>query len=456
MIHVDNISVTYGSQEVLRGVSLQCEPGQRVCICGANGSGKSTLLKTINALMPITSGQVRVDGLDPFDETHTRDVRTIVGYVQQRPDDQLVATSVLDDVAFGPENLGCPRDEILERCHEALDKVGLTGYEERAPHTLSGGQKQRLVIAGALAMKPRYLLFDEPTSQLDPQGRAEILDIMDELTASGVGIIHVTHDRDEIKRGDVIIEMDAGTNRAHEEPDQALTSTYAQDIESFEPILPIEPIADPSILKVQDGSVVYRLGEQIVEALSDMDLTVKQGELVIVKGRTGSGKSTLLKIMAGLLDPTKGAVTLDGVPIADNRNRGKVGLIFQDAESALFADTVRDDVAFGPRNFGATPLEAFAQADDALAAVGMDVAYFGSRSPFHLSGGEARRVAIAGILAFSPSFILADEPTAGLDPEGRQRVIKTLVEATARSGVVVVTHNPEQFERYMDQVISLD
>jgi energy-coupling factor transport system ATP-binding protein len=131
-------------------------------------------------------------------------------------------------------------------------------------------------------------------------------------------------------------------------------------------------------------------------------------------------------------------------------------LIFQAAESALFADTVREDVAFGPRNFGATENEANMQADRALAAVGLDGAEFKDRSPFHLSGGEARRVAIEGILSFNPEFILADEPTSGLDAQGRALVIKTLVEATGKSGVVVVTHNPEQFEQYVNQVISLD
>jgi len=443
MITADNITVKYGSADALRDVSLTCEAGQHVCIVGANGSGKSTLLKSITALVPLGSGSVRVDGLDPYDAQTTRDVRAIVGFVQQRPDDQLVATSVLDEVAFGPENLGCPRDEIRARCADALEKVGLTGFEDREPHTLSGGQKQRLVIAGALAMKPRYLLFDEPTSMLDPLGRAEILSIMADLKEAGVGIVHVTHDLEETHRADAIVDL-------------GKSSECVGEPVPPKPLLPAIAVDNPSSLTVSNLSVTYRSGDQVVDALIDRNLVVKQGELVVVRGRTGSGKSTLLKVMAGLHEPSIGTVMLDGVPVADKRNRGMVGLIFQDAESALFADTVRDDVAFGPRNFGATPDEAYQQADRALAAVGMDVDVFGDRSPFHLSGGEARRVAIAGILSFSPSFILADEPTAALDAHGRALVIKTLVEATAHSGVVVVTHTPEDFEEYASQVISLD
>ncbi|MCL2025116.1 MAG: ATP-binding cassette domain-containing protein [Coriobacteriia bacterium] len=209
MIELNAISAGYGSRHVLREFSFTCKPGEHVVVTGPNGCGKSTLLKTITALTSITSGAVCVDGLDPFHAEQTRDVRAIVGFVRQRPDDQIVATSVLDEVAFGPENLGLAREEIARRCAEALEQVGLTGLEEREPHTLSGGQKQRLVIAGALAMRPRYLLFDEPTSQLDPKGRAEVLDIMRALVSDGVGIVHVTHDETEAVLGDRRVRMGA-------------------------------------------------------------------------------------------------------------------------------------------------------------------------------------------------------------------------------------------------------
>jgi len=443
MITVENITVHYGQHIVFEDVSLTCEPGQHVCIIGANGSGKSTLLKTITALTPITSGSILVDGLDPFSIDQTREVRTMVGYVQQRPDDQIVATSVLDEVAFGPENLGCSRDEIRRRCADALSRVGLAGFEEREPSTLSGGQKQRLVIAGVLAMRPRYILFDEPTSMLDPPSRAEIIQIMKELTAAGVGIIHVTHDSEESKIADVVLDLDCGIDVQSGEP-------------LARPVVPCRALENPDQLRATNVSVTYELGSQVVRALTNVNLTIDQGKMVLITGHTGSGKSTLLKVLAGLMDPTSGSATLDRIPVTDRANRGKIGLIFQDAESALFAETVRDDVAFGPRNFNIPAPEAMCLADQALAAVGLDPEIFGDRSVFNLSGGEARRASIAGILAYSPTFILADEPTAALDARGRALVIKTLVEATEKSGVIVVTHNVEDFSEYASQVISLD
>ena len=443
MISVTDIAVRYGSTPVFSDVSLTCKRGEHLCIVGPNGSGKSTLLKAIIALVPLNDGTIEVDGLDPFESDQTRRVRAMVGYVQQRPDDQLVATSVLDEVAFGPENLGCDREEIKRRCTEALSLVGLNGLEERDPSSLSGGQKQRLVIAGALAMHPHYLLFDEPTSQLDPVGRAEILAIITQLSQSGVGIIHVTHDLDQTVHADTVFSM-GDIDAVGSGTDEVSVQIGPRRFETA------------SVLEARDVSMTYRSGDQIIEALHDRNLTVRQGELIVVTGHTGSGKSTLLKILSGLLRPTRGSVTLDGITVDDPDNRGRVGLIFQDAESALFADTVREDVAFGPRNFGASADEALRQADEALEAVGLDPALFGSRSPFHLSGGEARRAAIAGVLAFSPMFILADEPTAALDAKGRALVIKTLIEATAHSGVVVVTHRAEDFAAYASQVISLD
>ncbi|MCL2025065.1 MAG: ATP-binding cassette domain-containing protein [Coriobacteriia bacterium] len=214
--------------------------------------------------------------------------------------------------------------------------------------------------------------------------------------------------------------------------------------------------ATGATLVADNVSVTYELGDQHIDALRDVSVSVRTGELVVVQGPTGSGKSTLLKVLAGLLKPQAGTATLDGVAVTDASNRGKIGLMFQDPESALFGETVLEDVAFGPRNFGASPQAACEAAEEALRRVGLDPAAFGERSPFHLSGGEARRVAVAGILAFAPQFILADEPTAGLDDAGRTLMIKTLVDMTRTSGVVIVTHSPELFEPYATQVVSFD
>lgn len=192
-----------------------------------------------------------------------------------------------------------------------------------------------------------------------------------------------------------------------------------------------------------------------VLALENVSLSLEPGEFVLVVGETGSGKSTLLRIAAGLISPSTGSATVDGVPLGDPSLRGTVGLVFQDAESQLFADSVLEDVAFGPRNLGLETAAADLVAHDALCAVGLDPGSYASRSPFSLSGGEARRAAIAGVLAMRPIYLLADEPTSALDAEGRRAVRDALRVAKADAGVMVVSHSPEEFLDDADRVLIL-
>ncbi|MDR3686047.1 MAG: energy-coupling factor transporter ATPase [Coriobacteriia bacterium] len=213
MIRFSDISFSYAGAQgapALSRVSFDVQPGEQVAVLGANGSGKSTLVQLANGLLLPDSGTVTVDGIDTRDVSRTRDVRERVGMVFQRPDDQIVATSVEDDVAFGPENLGLPREQIRERVDEAIAAVGLPGLERREPHLLSGGQKQRLAMAGALAMRPAYLVLDEPASMLDPDGRRDVLAIVRALRASGTGVMHVTHDLADIVDADRAMVLDAG------------------------------------------------------------------------------------------------------------------------------------------------------------------------------------------------------------------------------------------------------
>ncbi|NTU71011.1 MAG: energy-coupling factor transporter ATPase [Coriobacteriia bacterium] len=214
MLRFDDIVFGYhgvpAGGRALDGVSLQVASGEQVAVVGANGSGKSTLARMANGILLPNAGTVTIDGMSTDEEERIRDIRQRVGMVSQHPDDQIVATSVEDDVAFGPENLGVARDQLRERVDAALAAVGLTGFEAREPHLLSGGQKQRLGIAGALAMQPAYLVLDEPTSMLDPEGRADVLRIVAELVAGGRGILHITHDLADIASADRVVVLDAG------------------------------------------------------------------------------------------------------------------------------------------------------------------------------------------------------------------------------------------------------
>lgn len=212
MITFADVTYTYPGAvgPAVASVTFSVEPGTWLAVVGANGSGKSTLARLVNGLLAPTDGAVTVDGLDTADEHAAWEIRTRVGLVLQNPDNQIVGTFVEEDVAFGPENLGVPRPALRARVDAALAAVGLTGLERREPHLLSEGQKQRLAIAGALAMCPAYLVFDEATAMLDPGGREAVLRVMREQHAAGVGILQITHDLAETLLADRVLALDAG------------------------------------------------------------------------------------------------------------------------------------------------------------------------------------------------------------------------------------------------------
>lgn len=214
-IELTNVSYSYRVGEgqtvrALRNVTFSVERGEFVALAGMNGSGKSTLAKLLNGLLIPSAGDVVIDGINTRDEERTFDVRRKAGMVFQNPDNQMVATIIEDDVAFGPENVGIPREEIIERVDWALEAVGMTEFRTRSASKLSGGQKQRVAIAGVLAMKPDIIIFDESTSMLDPEGRAEIMDVAKKLNESGITVITITHNMDEAAQADRIIVLKKG------------------------------------------------------------------------------------------------------------------------------------------------------------------------------------------------------------------------------------------------------
>lgn len=212
MIELSHVSVTYAGagRPALDDVSLTVHPGRMLALLGSNGSGKSTLARLCNALLLPRTGTVTVDGMGTADADALWDIRSRVGFVQQNPENQIVGTVVEEDVAFGPENLGVPTHELRTRVDDALASVGLTGLERREPHLLSEGQKQRLAIAGALALRPSYLVLDEPTAMLDGAGRADVLDALAHLREQGVGIVHITHHLEDVLTADDLVILDGG------------------------------------------------------------------------------------------------------------------------------------------------------------------------------------------------------------------------------------------------------
>ena len=226
IIRTENLTFRYTTGEgaaptVLDGVSLSVRPGEFVAVLGHNGSGKSTLAKHFNAILLPTAGKVYVDGMDTCDEDRLLDIRRRVGMVFQNPDNQIVASVVEEDVAFGPENLGVPSEEIRRRVDEALAAVGMTEYARHAPHLLSGGQKQRVAIAGVLAMRPECIVLDEPTAMLDPVGRGEVMSTIKKLNReNGITVVLITHHMDEAAQADRLIVMHDGHIMADGKPEQ--------------------------------------------------------------------------------------------------------------------------------------------------------------------------------------------------------------------------------------------
>lgn len=231
IIQIKNLSFDYiresdeGSETIhaIRDVSLDIEEGSFTAIIGKNGSGKSTLAKNLNGLLLPTGGKILVNGWDTADEDHIWDIRQTAGMVFQNPDNQLVASIVEDDVAFGPENLGVPPEEIRKRVDQVLKAVDMYDFRTKAPHLLSGGQKQRVAIAGVLAMEPRCIIFDEPTAMLDPQGREEVMSIIRKLHEDGKTVILITHFMDEAAQADRIVIMDDGRVLADGSPDEVFS-----------------------------------------------------------------------------------------------------------------------------------------------------------------------------------------------------------------------------------------
>lgn len=247
IIKVENVTYAYKQYEsapleALKGITLSVNEGEFVALVGANGSGKSTLAKHLNGLLVPKSGDVFVFGHNTRDDKNIYEIRKNVGVVFQNPDNQMVANIVEDDVAFGPENLGVPRDEIERRITWALDVVNMTEYRHSTPHNMSGGQKQRIAIAGVLAMKPRVLVLDESTSMLDPEGRREVMDVVKKLNEEeGITVVHITHHMDEVVNCDRVIVMDKGKIVLHDTP----KALFKRDVSQYKLTLPlINQIAD--------------------------------------------------------------------------------------------------------------------------------------------------------------------------------------------------------------------
>jgi len=493
-VSVRGLTCTYAgaSHPALADVDLEVPPGALVVVMGATGAGKSTLARCLTRIVPCFTpaevrGDVRLCGI-PVDGRRPGELAGTVGMVFQDFEAQLFSTDVTQEIVFGLEHTGVPPAEMPTRVRQALAAVGLAGFEARDPGTLSGGEKQRLAIAALLALRPRVMILDEPTTDLDPAGRAEVWQTLAALRAEGIALIVIEHDPAAAAAADLVVLLEAGRVAARGTPAALLTDVgrcaragvRAADVPRLfaalglrdppldvataaarlrarglvpRPPAPPEPPPRPPLLVVEGLTHVYPDGRR---ALAEVDVAFGHGELVALIGRNGSGKTTLAKHLNGLLTPTAGCVRLSGRDIAGlplERLAQQVGYVFQDPDHQLFAATVAEEVAFGPRNLGLASAEVEARVAEALAAVGLEGR---DVDPFLLDKGARQRLAVAAVLALRPEVLVLDEPTTGLDFAEQQRMLALLARLNAAGRtIIVITHTPWVIAEYAQRVVLL-
>ncbi|MHB0938516.1 MAG: ABC transporter ATP-binding protein [Armatimonadota bacterium] len=481
ILQVEGLSFRYRDAEddALRGITWHQDAGQFTALVGPSGAGKTTFCRCLNRIIPHfhkgnLRGRVRVGG-ESIAGKHVYDMAPRIGMVFQDFESQLFSTNVRLEVAFGLENLGLPREEMEGRVRDALALVGLAGFQEREPAALSGGQKQRLSIAAVIALAPDLLIMDEPTTDLDPAGRLEVMRLAGRLQGRTAMIV-TDHEVDDLAEADRIevladgrIVMSGGTREVFARPLElagagvrppqvaelfaragapeipvtveeglALWSSLGWRIRSEE-----KPAAAPAgepLIAVENLSFAYPDGTQ---ALCDVNLAVGEGEILAILGQNGCGKTTLAKHLNGLLAPSKGVVRWRGDPIGERRlseMARHVGYVFQNPDHQIFAQTVHEEVEFGPKNFRLPPEETAERVRDTLAAVGLQGRE--ADNPFTMTKGERQRVAVASVLAAAPEVIVLDEPTTGLDYR-QQLDMMALVRRLHAAGrtVILITHS---------------
>ncbi len=516
MIRIKELTFRYsgGEKPAIVSISLEIEDGEFVLIAGPSGGGKSSLCRCLNGLIPHfyggqIGGTVEVDGLDVLQHS-TKELATRVGMVFQDPESQLVTMDVEREIAFGLENLSYSRALMAKRVEEALDAVGIADLRHRALSSLSGGQKQRVAIASVLALHPNVLVLDEPTSELDPKGAEEVLNVLERLNDElGITVVLVEHRLDRVvQHADRMILLDRGAIVADGSPRSVLSDSGVEEMGiGVPPVIRlvrslrdegVDPRCTPLTVKEGRAALVellqchspeetraesqrrevvgfaapgggdvsepligveglYHIYPSHFAALRNISLEIHPGEFVAIMGRNASGKTTLVKHFNGLLKPTKGDVRVRGVRTKDTtvaelaRN---VGFVFQDPNDHLFADTVEEEVSFTLRNSGFEDRETMRVVDQMLER--FDLTACRHQYPRSLSGGQKQRVALASVLASQPEVFVMDEPTRGMDHRLKTELMSFLNEYRDDGRVVIlVTQDVEMVARYIDRVILL-
>lgn len=517
-ISLKKVTFTYqDGVKALDSLDITVSAGQFVVVLGANGAGKSTLCFLLSGIVPHIyggrrEGELSVAGHDPWDEPLFISAR-YSGVLLQDPEVQLFNPSVFNEMAFGPSNLQVERGEIIARIAAAVSLLHLDGLERRNPRDLSGGQKQRVALGAALTMRPRVLVLDEPTSQLDPIGRAEVVEAIHRLKSSGeMTIVMTTHETDDIlDLADQVVILDKGKIVLNGSPAEvfsqpqvlreagvkipdaldilmkvdelcgcssALTDMQVRNLNGEtvgehtaqliragqievlgtqpEPAVPTRQDTPPA-LEAVNLSYQYP-GYPPVKALENINLSIPTGEIVGIVGQNGSGKSTLVKSFVGLLRPNSGEIRVNGKNIRGTpvgKMSRLVGLVLQNPDYQLFTSSCREEILFGLKNLGIQGEEAETRVRSALALVGLEHEL--ETFPFRMSFGDRRKLAVAATIALDPQILILDEPTTAQDHQGRYQLADIGRRFRDEGGrtILMITHDMDLIAHYAERLVVL-
>jgi len=461
---IENLSFQYRTrpEPAIQNISFELKPGEMLLIAGSSGCGKTTLARCINGLIPRSyrgkrEGRVLLHGKDVA-EMQIADVAQIVGTLLQDPERQIVASNVYNEIAFGPENLGLPRTEIIERVENAMQRLKIEDLRQRETFNLSGGEKQKVALAGLLAMNPSILLLDEPLASLDPASAYEALEIFRSLADEGRTVVLIEHRVEDaiVARPDRLLYMESGqvkyldsiealpteidhhevklpaewvVKRVRQMGEQADQTEPAQSPERGEPLVIFE-------------DVDFRYSDDTPLILQNVNLTIYRGDLIGVLGPNGAGKSTLVKHAIGLLKPTRGRVLVEG---KDTRSLSVaqiarvLGYVFQSPTHMLYAPTVREELEFGPKNLDFEKEAMQRSVTESVSTVNLNG--LEEYPPLGLSFGQQKRTTIAAVLAMQSKIIIMDEPTAGQDYANYTHFMDAMCRPSANGSQSLVAAN---------------
>ncbi|GAP09872.1 ATPase components of various ABC-type transport systems, contain duplicated ATPase [Bellilinea caldifistulae] len=474
-VRIENLSFRYRSRTdfAIHNINLTVDEPQIVLIAGASGCGKTTLARCINGLIPRSykgelSGKIYLQGQDIAGLPLAR-ISQLVGTVLQDPERQILGSIVMNEVAFGLENLGLSRDEIRRRVDEALERLKIAHLRDRQTHYLSGGEKQKVALAGVLAMKPSILLLDEPLASLDPASAQEALEVIRGLADEGMTVLMVEHRVEDVLRvrPERVLFMKEGEIQYDGDPQHLVERVDYREVKLPAPMIMELAIKDPpppplNILPgVNGGSVPLVEFKDVVfgyesgpEVLHGINLQIRRGDVIAVLGPNGAGKTTLVKHAIGLLKPKRGQVLINGrdthqLSVAEIAST--LGYVFQSPSHMLFAPTVYDELAFGPTNLKHPEEEIRKEVSQAIEIVNLQG--YEKTPPLSMSFGQQKRVSIAAILAMRSRILVMDEPTAGQDYKNYMNFMNSILGMPGFEAILFITHDLDMAVIYANRVL---